>query len=243
MVTSLSEIEAARRAPGEGRAARTGLAQAARTRRDDRGALGGASGRPARSRGANSSRSERTISRSTPWRWTARDPGRLGALPAAASRDPAHDPMVVDAGRAAGPARRGLRRARGRSARRRRPGRARRHGPLGDARGDPGREGPYLRALDVGAGAAHSPLRALEAAGGRRGRDASSEETHENRSRSPGAAKMIFAENERYAGKILYLEAGPRLSLQYHEKKGRDDLRSGGRGRTSRWRKTGRCAT
>lgn len=30
---------------------------------------------------------------------------------------------------------------------------------------------------------------------------------------------MIFAENERYAGKILHLEGGHRLSLQYHERK------------------------
>jgi mannose-6-phosphate isomerase-like protein (cupin superfamily) len=29
----------------------------------------------------------------------------------------------------------------------------------------------------------------------------------------------VFAENERYAGKILHLEAGHCLSLQYHEKK------------------------
>jgi mannose-6-phosphate isomerase-like protein (cupin superfamily) len=30
---------------------------------------------------------------------------------------------------------------------------------------------------------------------------------------------LIFAENERYAGKILHLEAGHSLSLQYHERK------------------------
>ena len=30
---------------------------------------------------------------------------------------------------------------------------------------------------------------------------------------------MIFAENERYAGKILHLDAGHCLSLQYHERK------------------------
>ncbi len=30
---------------------------------------------------------------------------------------------------------------------------------------------------------------------------------------------MIFAENERYAGKILHLNAGHCLSLQYHERK------------------------
>ena len=30
---------------------------------------------------------------------------------------------------------------------------------------------------------------------------------------------MIFAENEKYAGKILHLEPGQSLSLQYHERK------------------------
>jgi mannose-6-phosphate isomerase len=35
----------------------------------------------------------------------------------------------------------------------------------------------------------------------------------------PWGREVIFAENERYAGKILYLEAGHSLSLQYHEKK------------------------
>jgi len=30
---------------------------------------------------------------------------------------------------------------------------------------------------------------------------------------------LIFAENERYAGKILHLEPGHCLSLQYHERK------------------------
>jgi len=30
---------------------------------------------------------------------------------------------------------------------------------------------------------------------------------------------LIFAENDRYAGKILHLEAGHSLSLQYHERK------------------------
>jgi mannose-6-phosphate isomerase len=35
----------------------------------------------------------------------------------------------------------------------------------------------------------------------------------------PWGREVIFAETERYAGKILYLEAGHRLSLQYHERK------------------------
>ncbi len=35
----------------------------------------------------------------------------------------------------------------------------------------------------------------------------------------PWGYELIFAENERYAGKILHLEAGQLLSLQYHERK------------------------
>jgi mannose-6-phosphate isomerase-like protein (cupin superfamily) len=35
----------------------------------------------------------------------------------------------------------------------------------------------------------------------------------------PWGREVIFAETERYAGKILHLEAGHRLSLQYHERK------------------------
>lgn len=35
----------------------------------------------------------------------------------------------------------------------------------------------------------------------------------------PWGREEIFAENERYAGKLLHLEAGHALSLQYHEKK------------------------
>lgn len=35
----------------------------------------------------------------------------------------------------------------------------------------------------------------------------------------PWGHELIFAENERYAGKILHLEAGHSLSLQYHERK------------------------
>ena len=35
----------------------------------------------------------------------------------------------------------------------------------------------------------------------------------------PWGREVIFAENERYAGKLLYLEAGHSLSLQYHESK------------------------
>ena len=35
----------------------------------------------------------------------------------------------------------------------------------------------------------------------------------------PWGHELIFAENERYAGKLLVLEAGHRLSLQYHERK------------------------
>jgi mannose-6-phosphate isomerase-like protein (cupin superfamily) len=35
----------------------------------------------------------------------------------------------------------------------------------------------------------------------------------------PWGHELIFAENDRYAGKILHLEAGHQLSLQYHERK------------------------
>jgi len=35
----------------------------------------------------------------------------------------------------------------------------------------------------------------------------------------PWGHELIFAENERYAGKLLVLEAGHRLSLQYHRRK------------------------
>ena len=35
----------------------------------------------------------------------------------------------------------------------------------------------------------------------------------------PWGHELIFAETERYAGKILHLEAGHSLSLQYHERK------------------------
>jgi mannose-6-phosphate isomerase len=35
----------------------------------------------------------------------------------------------------------------------------------------------------------------------------------------PWGREVIFAENERYAGKILYLSAAHSLSLQYHEHK------------------------
>ena len=35
----------------------------------------------------------------------------------------------------------------------------------------------------------------------------------------PWGHELIFAENERYAGKILHLEGGHSLSLQYHERK------------------------
>jgi mannose-6-phosphate isomerase-like protein (cupin superfamily) len=35
----------------------------------------------------------------------------------------------------------------------------------------------------------------------------------------PWGREVIFAENELYAGKILHLEAGHSLSLQYHERK------------------------
>lgn len=35
----------------------------------------------------------------------------------------------------------------------------------------------------------------------------------------PWGYELIFAENERYAGKILHIEAGQMLSLQYHERK------------------------
>ena len=35
----------------------------------------------------------------------------------------------------------------------------------------------------------------------------------------PWGREEIFAENERYAGKLLYLSGGHSLSLQYHERK------------------------
>jgi mannose-6-phosphate isomerase len=35
----------------------------------------------------------------------------------------------------------------------------------------------------------------------------------------PWGREVIFAENDRYAGKLLYLNAGHALSLQYHERK------------------------
>lgn len=35
----------------------------------------------------------------------------------------------------------------------------------------------------------------------------------------PWGREEIFAENERYAGKLLYISAGQSLSLQYHERK------------------------
>jgi mannose-6-phosphate isomerase-like protein (cupin superfamily) len=35
----------------------------------------------------------------------------------------------------------------------------------------------------------------------------------------PWGHELIFAENERYAGKVLHLEPGHSLSLQYHERK------------------------
>ena len=35
----------------------------------------------------------------------------------------------------------------------------------------------------------------------------------------PWGREVIFAENDLYAGKILHLEAGHCLSLQYHERK------------------------
>jgi mannose-6-phosphate isomerase len=35
----------------------------------------------------------------------------------------------------------------------------------------------------------------------------------------PWGYELIFAETDRYAGKILHIEPGHRLSLQYHERK------------------------
>lgn len=35
----------------------------------------------------------------------------------------------------------------------------------------------------------------------------------------PWGYELIFAENDRYAGKILHIEPGHLLSLQYHERK------------------------
>ena len=37
--------------------------------------------------------------------------------------------------------------------------------------------------------------------------------------RKPWGHELIFAENDRYAGKILHIEPGQLLSLQYHERK------------------------
>jgi len=39
------------------------------------------------------------------------------------------------------------------------------------------------------------------------------------RVRKPWGHEIVFAENDRYAGKILHLDAGHSLSLQYHERK------------------------
>jgi len=35
----------------------------------------------------------------------------------------------------------------------------------------------------------------------------------------PWGHELVFAENDRYAGKILHIEPGHQLSLQYHERK------------------------
>jgi mannose-6-phosphate isomerase-like protein (cupin superfamily) len=35
----------------------------------------------------------------------------------------------------------------------------------------------------------------------------------------PWGYEIVFAENDRYAGKILHIEPGHQLSLQYHERK------------------------
>jgi mannose-6-phosphate isomerase len=35
----------------------------------------------------------------------------------------------------------------------------------------------------------------------------------------PWGYEIVFAENEKYAGKILHVDAGHALSLQYHERK------------------------
>ena len=35
----------------------------------------------------------------------------------------------------------------------------------------------------------------------------------------PWGNELVFAENEKYAGKILHLDPGQSLSLQYHERK------------------------
>jgi mannose-6-phosphate isomerase-like protein (cupin superfamily) len=35
----------------------------------------------------------------------------------------------------------------------------------------------------------------------------------------PWGSELVFAENDRYAGKILHIEPGQLLSLQYHERK------------------------
>ena len=47
----------------------------------------------------------------------------------------------------------------------------------------------------------------------------------------PWGREVIFAENERYAGKVLHLSAGQSLSLQYHERKDETLYVLEGRGR------------
>jgi mannose-6-phosphate isomerase-like protein (cupin superfamily) len=39
------------------------------------------------------------------------------------------------------------------------------------------------------------------------------------RTEKPWGHELLWADTERYAGKILHIEAGGRLSLQYHERK------------------------
>src|SRR5262249_18314677 len=87
---------------------------------------------------------------------------------------------------------------------------------LGDAGRDSGREGPRRRPR-------RGPGSRPRAACARRGRGLGSR-AHSGRRRlrivpKPWGREEIFAENERYAGKLLHLDPGHALSLQYHERK------------------------
>jgi len=49
--------------------------------------------------------------------------------------------------------------------------------------------------------------------------DAAGEQPAVRRVEKPWGHELIWAETDRYAGKILVIEAGRRLSLQYHDRK------------------------
>jgi mannose-6-phosphate isomerase-like protein (cupin superfamily) len=54
-------------------------------------------------------------------------------------------------------------------------------------------------------------------------------ETGERRVPKPWGHELVWAETDRYVGKILVIEAGKRLSLQYHEQKDESILVISGR--------------